>query len=343
MEALQELLTDALKDLYDAEKQLIKALPRLARAASSQELKQAFTDHTEVTQKQVARLEQAFEQLGERAKGKSCKGMQGLVEEAQEHLGEHGRGPMLDGALLASAAKVEHYEIASYMSARSLAKTLGQREVVGLLQETLREEEQMGKLVMQTAERMQKEMKSSGGDDGGGSGRSASTRGGGATQQKRGGAASKKSAGQKSGQGSAKKSGASSARKSGGGRSGSLSRGGSASSGGALVTTDHEEIRRWAEERGAKPACVRGTGGKGDTGMIRLDFPGYSGGESLQEISWDDWFEKFDQESLALLRQETTARGQKSNFNKLVARETAEARTSGDSKASRRGSRAGRR
>lgn len=89
------------------------------------------------------------------------------------------------------------------------------------------------------------------------------------------------------------------------------------------TTTDHDEIRQWAEERGAHPACVRGTGGKGDTGMLRLNFPGYTE-ENLQAISWDDFFEKFDERGLALLYQEKTARGQRSNFNKLVARETAE-------------------
>jgi hypothetical protein len=104
------------------------------------------------------------------------------------------------------------------------------------------------------------------------------------------------------------------------GRSASSSRSSGKS---ARPLTDHEEIRQWAEERGAKPACVRGTGGRGDTGMIRLDFPGWSGEQSLQPISWDDWFEKFDESNLALMVQETTARGQKSNFNKLVKRGTA--------------------
>ncbi len=84
--------------------------------------------------------------------------------------------------------------------------------------------------------------------------------------------------------------------------------------------TDHEEIRSWAEERRATPSCVKKTGGKGDVGMIRLDFPGYSGEESLQEISWEQWFEKFDENSLALIVQDTTSEGQKSNFNKLVKR-----------------------
>ena len=90
--------------------------------------------------------------------------------------------------------------------------------------------------------------------------------------------------------------------------------------------TDHDEIREWAEERGANPACVKGTGAKNDTGMIRLDFPGYSGSDSLQSISWDDWFRQFDENNLALLVQDTTSRGQQSNFNKLVKRRTASAR-----------------
>lgn len=89
------------------------------------------------------------------------------------------------------------------------------------------------------------------------------------------------------------------------------------------VSIDHEEIRRWAEGRNAQPSCVRGTGGKGDIGMLRLDFPGFSGEDSLEHIEWDEWFNKFDERGLALLYQETTAGGQRSNFNKLVSRETA--------------------
>jgi len=84
--------------------------------------------------------------------------------------------------------------------------------------------------------------------------------------------------------------------------------------------TDHEAIRRWAESRKARPACVKGTGGRDDTGMIRLDFPGYSGEDSLQEISWDEWFSQFDANKLALIVQDQTADWQSSNFNKLVRR-----------------------
>jgi hypothetical protein len=91
----------------------------------------------------------------------------------------------------------------------------------------------------------------------------------------------------------------------------------------AQVTTDHDQIRKWVEERGGKPSCVRGTGGSDDVGLLRIDFPGYSGEKSLQEISWDEFFEKFDEQSLALLYQEETKSGEKSNFNKLVSRETA--------------------
>lgn len=87
---------------------------------------------------------------------------------------------------------------------------------------------------------------------------------------------------------------------------------------------DHDEIQRWAEERGAKPAAVRNTTGDDDIGIIRLDFPGYSGGDSLEEIEWDEWFEKFDENNLALVVQEKMANGQKSNFNKLVNRENVE-------------------
>jgi hypothetical protein len=94
----------------------------------------------------------------------------------------------------------------------------------------------------------------------------------------------------------------------------------------AQPLTDHRRIREWAEARNAKPACVRGTGGKNDTGMIRLDFPGFTGSETLQEISWDEWFKAFDENNLALLMQDETADGTQSNFNKLVSRETADAR-----------------
>jgi hypothetical protein len=90
----------------------------------------------------------------------------------------------------------------------------------------------------------------------------------------------------------------------------------------AQPIVDHDRIREWAEERGARPACVKGTGGRGDTGMIRLDFPGFSGAESLRRISWEQWFDAFDRNHLALIVQDKTMRGQQSNFNKLVSRDS---------------------
>jgi hypothetical protein len=96
------------------------------------------------------------------------------------------------------------------------------------------------------------------------------------------------------------------------------------------TTTDHDEIRQWAEARGGRPAVVKSTRGKGDdSGIVRIDFPGYSGSGSLEEISWEEFFEKFDREKLALVYQDTTARGQKSNFNKIVTRESVTARAAG--------------
>lgn len=95
------------------------------------------------------------------------------------------------------------------------------------------------------------------------------------------------------------------------------------------TTHDHDEIRKWAEERGGKPAHVKGTGGKNDPGLLRIDFPGYSGEGKLESISWDEFFKKFDEQNLALVYQEKTADGQKSNFNKLVSRETAEEKEKG--------------
>ncbi len=112
------------------------------------------------------------------------------------------------------------------------------------------------------------------------------------------------------------------------GRSGPQRKASSASS---RTTTDHDEIREWAEERGGLPACVQGTGGSEDVGMIRIEFPGKPGArdESLQEITWDEFFDKFDDQDLALVYQEEAAEGQKSNFNKLVKRETARSASSG--------------
>src|SRR3954469_15721029 len=149
----------------------------------------------------------------------------------------------------------------------------------------------------------------------------------GAKSQSRGGQSqSRGNAAQSRGSAAQSRGGSKSAGKSGQG-SGGRARGSQRNGGGsAQPLTEHEQIRQWAEERGGTPACVRGTGDRGDIGMLRLDFPGYSGEQSLQPIAWDDWFEKFDERGLALIVQDKTAGGQKSNFNKLVSREGASKR-----------------
>ncbi len=108
------------------------------------------------------------------------------------------------------------------------------------------------------------------------------------------------------------------------------------------VTTDHDEIRQWAQSRGGKPSTVKRTGGRGDPGILRIDFPGYSGGKSLKEISWDQFFDKFDQQKLALVYQEKTAGGKQSNFNKLVSRATVQQKQKRSRPAAKRHGRAAR-
>src|SRR3954471_8023189 len=158
MPSIQEMLTDSLRDILDAERQALKSLPKLSRAATSQELKQAFTEHLEVTRGQVTRLEQIFEMMGERARPKPCKAMQGLVEEAMQHLSEHERGNELDAVLIASGQKVEHYEIAAYGTARAMAKSAGLKDAANLLQETLKEEGETDKLLTKVALNVYREM-----------------------------------------------------------------------------------------------------------------------------------------------------------------------------------------
>jgi ferritin-like metal-binding protein YciE len=152
MESLKELYVDELKDLYSAEKQLVKALPRMAKNATNPELKQAFTDHLQETEGHVERLEQIFEMLGERAGGKKCKGMEGLIEEAKELLEEDAAEEVLDAGLISKAQHVEHYEIAGYGTVRTYARQLGLEDQAELLQETLDEEGKADELLTQIAE-----------------------------------------------------------------------------------------------------------------------------------------------------------------------------------------------
>jgi ferritin-like metal-binding protein YciE len=137
---LNALLIDELKDLYYAEKHLVKALPKMAKAASSSELKDAFTGHLEETKGHVERLEQAFEILGESAKTKTCHAMDGLIKEGGEAIDMDGPSALRDADLIGAAQRVEHYEMAAYGTARAFAEALGQDDVVALLQSTLDEE-----------------------------------------------------------------------------------------------------------------------------------------------------------------------------------------------------------
>jgi ferritin-like metal-binding protein YciE len=138
--SLQDLLVDQLKDLYSAETQLVKALPRMAKAAAHDGLRRGFEEHLEQTRRQVERLETICEQLGVTPRGKKCTAMEGLIEEGKELLAEDAKPAVLDAGLIAAAQKVEHYEIAAYGSARTWAEQLGMNKAADLLQKTLEEE-----------------------------------------------------------------------------------------------------------------------------------------------------------------------------------------------------------
>jgi ferritin-like metal-binding protein YciE len=150
--SLHDLYVEELRDLYNAENQILKALPKMAKAACHPELKQAFEEHLEQTQGQVERLDKIFKKLDARAKGKKCKAMEGLLEEGKELMEQDADEDVLDAALIAAAQKVEHYEIAAYGCARTYARLLGEDEAAELLQQTLDEEGETDKRLTQLAE-----------------------------------------------------------------------------------------------------------------------------------------------------------------------------------------------
>ena len=141
LDSLQNLFVTELKDIYNAEKQLVTALPRMAKAASSPQLAEAITQHLKETEGHVARLEQIFQSLDLPIRGKKCKGMEGLLEEGKEIMAEEGQESVRDAALISAAQKVEHYEIAAYGCLRSYAQILGHNDAAKLLEQTLKEEE----------------------------------------------------------------------------------------------------------------------------------------------------------------------------------------------------------
>jgi ferritin-like metal-binding protein YciE len=151
VKSVNDLLLNELRDIYHAEKQLVKALPKMAKKAKSDELRQAFEHHLEETKGQVDRLEQVFEQLDARSSGKRCEAMEGLIEEAKEMMEDIKTPEVLDAALISAAQKVEHYEIASYGSVHALAEALGHKDAAKLLEETLGEEKAADQKLTQIA------------------------------------------------------------------------------------------------------------------------------------------------------------------------------------------------
>lgn len=175
LDTLRDLFVDELKDLYSAEHQLLKALPKMAKAASSKELKRAFESHLKETKTQVERLQQVFTGLDLSPKGKKCKAMEGLVEEGAEWMKEDADPDVMDAGLIAAAQRVEHYEMAGYGCVRTYAQLLGETKAAKLLQTTLDEEGAADKKLTQIAKRINVEANSEDGDSRAARGRGKST------------------------------------------------------------------------------------------------------------------------------------------------------------------------
>jgi ferritin-like metal-binding protein YciE len=153
IDSLKELLVEQLKDIYDAEKRLTKAIPKLAKKSTNDDLRAALEEHLQETEQQITRLEEAFEHLGEKAKAKPCAGMRGIIEEGEEHVGEdYDDDDLRDAVIIGSAQRVEHYEIAAYGTAIAHAKLLGQDEIVQLLVESMNEEKAADEKLTEIAE-----------------------------------------------------------------------------------------------------------------------------------------------------------------------------------------------
>ena len=154
IETLQDLYLDELRDLYDAEKQLIKALPKMAQAASSSQLRTAFESHLRETEGHVTRLERIFSQLNEKPSGQSCDAMKGLIKEGDKIASNVDESPLRDAGLIGAANRVEHYEMAGYGTVRTFAEMLGFNEAVQLLEQTLQEEKEADRKLTAIAEQM---------------------------------------------------------------------------------------------------------------------------------------------------------------------------------------------
>src|SRR4029077_16238936 len=152
LDTLRKLYIEELRDVYNAENQVLKALPKMTKAASAEELREALQDHLEETKGHVERIEEIFNELNESPKSKTCHGMKGLVEEGSEILEEKGEESVIDAGIIAAAQKVEHYEIATYGTLRTWAELLGETEAADLLQQTLDEEGDADKRLNELAE-----------------------------------------------------------------------------------------------------------------------------------------------------------------------------------------------
>ena len=164
-ENLQELFVEELRDVYDAEKQLTKALPKMAKAAENEELRMAIEEHLDITRMQVNRLEEVFKSLGMAARGKTCEGMKGLIEEGSTHM-EELEGSTLDAALIGAAQKVEHYEIATYGTLATWAELLGHQDAKDLLGQTLEEEKEADEKLTAIAGQINPEAEQEEGEEG---------------------------------------------------------------------------------------------------------------------------------------------------------------------------------
>jgi ferritin-like metal-binding protein YciE len=152
LDTLEELYVEELRDLWSAENQILKALPKMIKAAGHRELKRAFTDHERVTRQQVRRLERIFKQLGKSPRGKKCVGMEGLLQEGSELMKKKPEQDVLDAGLIAAAQHVEHYEMAGYGTVRTWAQVLGREDHAELLQQSLEEEKEADRLLTEIAE-----------------------------------------------------------------------------------------------------------------------------------------------------------------------------------------------
>lgn len=164
-DGLMELYVAELKDLYDAENRLVKAIPKMAKAATSEKLRSGFEEHLEQTRGHVDRLKEIFDAMGEKASGKKCAGMVGIVKEGEEMMEEDFEGELMDAALISAAQRVEHYEIAAYGCVKTWAELLGESEASALLEKTLEEEKEADQKLTELAEEINVQAKAGGADE----------------------------------------------------------------------------------------------------------------------------------------------------------------------------------